>query len=321
MKNKKPTLYLVVPCYNEEEGIEKNSKILLNKLDELEKKSIISNSSKIVFVNDGSKDNTETVLNKLAKENDKFGVVSFVTNAGHQNAIYAGMMVAKDYADIVVTIDADLQQDINAIEKFIDSYNKGNDVVYGVRNDRKTDGAFKKFTASIYYKLMKFMGSNVLANSADYRLLSKKALDSLANYKEGSLFLRGLIPYMGFNSDVVYFDVKDREDGQSKYTFKKMLNLAISGITSFSVTPIHMICVAGATSVFIGLLILIINLIRLLFSKPFTNMSILLVVIFILFGISIGSIGIVGEYVGTTNQEVKNRPRYIIDYVLIKTKR
>lgn len=320
MKNKKPILYLAVPCYNEEAGIEKCSKMLLNKLDELEKKGIISNFSKIIFVNDGSKDNTESILNKLVKENDKFGVVSFVTNAGHQNAIYAGMMVAKDYADIVVTIDADLQQDINVLEKFIDSYNNGNDVVYGVRNDRKTDGTFKKFTASAYYKLMKFMGSNILTNSADYRLLSKKALESLSNYKEGNLFLRGLIPYMGFNSDVVYFDVKDREDGESKYTFKKMLNLAISGITSFSVTPIHMICVAGAVSLFIGLLMLIFNLIGLIFAKQFTHMSILLIIIFVLFGITIGSIGIVGEYVGTTNQEVKNRPRYIIDYVLIKTK-
>lgn len=320
MKNKKPTLYIVVPCYNEAEGLNTNSKILLNKLNDLENKSIISNASKILFVNDGSKDNTEQILNDLAKKNDKFGVVSFVTNAGHQNAIYAGMMVAKDYADVVVTIDADLQQDINALEKFIDSYNKGNDVVYGVRNDRKTDGAFKKFTASVYYKLMKLMGSNVLENSADYRLISKKALESLSNYKEGSLFLRGLIPYMGFNSDIVYFDVKDRQLGESKYTFKKMLNLAISGITSFSVTPIHMICVAGATSVLIGLLILIINLIGLIYNKPFTSLSLLLVIIFVLFGIAIGSIGIVGEYVGTTNQEVKNRPRYIIDYVLIKTK-
>ena len=320
MKRNKPILYLVVPCYNEEEGIEKSSSILLNKLKELEKKDVISNKSKVLFVNDGSKDNTKEILNKLAEKESKFAVVSFVTNAGHQPAIYAGMMIAKDYADIVVTIDADLQQDINALERFIDAYNKGNDVVYGVRNDRATDGAFKKFTAGIYYKLMKFMGSNVLENSADYRLLSKKALESLSNYKEGNLFLRGLIPYMGFNSDIVYFDVKDREAGESKYTFKKMLNLAISGITSFSVTPMHLICVAGALSVFIGLLVLLFNLLGLIFGNPFTSFDLLMFVLFVLFGITIGSIGIVGEYVGTTNLEVKNRPRYIIDYVLIDTK-
>lgn len=320
MKNKKPILYIVVPCYNEEKGIKKNSKILLNKLVELENNSIISNASKIIFVNDGSKDKTKEIVNKLAGENDKFGVVSFVSNAGHQNAVYAGMMASKEYADIVITIDADLQQDVNAMEKFIESYNNGNDVVYGVRNDRNTDGAFKKLTAGLFYSMMKLFGSNILADSSDYRLLSKRALESLSNYKEGNLFLRGLIPCMGFNSDIVHFDVKDREDGESKYTFKKMLNLAISGITSFSVTPMHMICVAGAVCVAISLLILIINLFGLLFTKPFTDLAIMLFVTFFLFGIAIGSIGIIGEYVGTINQEVKNRPRYIIDYVLIKTK-
>ena len=315
MVKKTPTLFIVVPCFNEEEAIVDNSKILLDKLNELEKNKVISKKSKILFVNDGSKDKTEELLQDLVKKNNKYAMISFVTNAGHQNAIYAGMMMAKDYADIVITIDADLQQDINAIEKFIDSYKKGNDVVYGVRNDRSSDGAFKKLTASTYYKIMQFLGSNVIENSADYRLLSKKALDSLANYKETNLFLRGLIPYMGFNSDKVYFDVKERTQGESKYTFKKMFNLAISGITSFSNTPIHLICFLGGGIFFIGLLLLIINLICIIIG---CRVNWLMSILFILFGITIGSIGIVGEYVGTTNQEVKNRPRYVIDYAIIK---
>ena len=319
MSDKKPVLYLVVPCFNESEVLDKSSRILSNKLIELENYKIISNESKVLFVNDGSTDGTESKLQDLVKSNSKFGVVSFAANAGHQNAIYAGMMVAKDYADMVVTIDADLQQDINAITKFIDAYDEGCDVVYGVRNDRKTDKAFKKTTASIYYKIMKFLGSNVLENSADYRLLSKKALNCLSEYKESNLFLRGLIPSMGLNSGVVYFDVKDREAGESKYTFKKMLNLAVAGLTSSSTTPIHLICAFGGALVVVGLLLLLVDLFILIFTTSSSNL-LLYSLLFIMFGITIGCIGLVGEYVGIINQEVKNRPRYNIDYVLIKTK-
>lgn len=317
MNKNKPILYLVVPCYNEQEAIKDNSLIMLNKVLELESKKIISKNSKVLFVNDGSRDNTEAILVELVKKNKKFAMVSFASNAGHQNAIYAGMMAAKNYADIVVTIDADLQQDIHSLYKFIDSYQKGNDVVFGVRNDRSSDKAFKKFTANIYYKLMKFMGSNVIENSADYRLLSKKALDVLADYKETNLFLRGLIPSLGLNSDIVYFDCKDRTQGESKYTFKKMFNLAISGITSFSTTPIHLICVFGGLLVFVGIIGLLIKLICLICSGNANKIDWLFSIVVILFGIAIGSIGIVGEYVGTTNQEVKNRPRYIVDYTII----
>lgn len=316
-----PILYLVVPCYNEQEAIKDNSLIMLNKVLELESKKIISKNSKVLFVNDGSNDNTEAILIELVKKNKKFAVVSFVSNAGHQNAIYAGMMVAKDYADVVVTIDADLQQDINALGQFIDLYKKGNDVVFGVRNDRSSDKVFKKLTASFYYKLMRFMGSNVIENSADYRLLSKKALTVLSDYKETNLFLRGLIPSMGLDSDIVHFDCKDRTQGVSKYTFKKMFNLAISGITSFSTTPIHLICALGGLLVGISLLSVLINLICLCSGSDATYFGWLISLAVGLFGVTIGSIGIVGEYVGTTNQEAKNRPRYIIDYTIINNKK
>lgn len=315
-----PILYIVVPCYNEEEGIKENSLILLNKLNELIKKKVVARNSKVLFVNDGSNDNTETILNKLVDKNKEFALLSFVTNAGHQNAVFAGMIEAKKYADIVITIDADLQQDVNSMKEFIDLYKQGNDVVYGVRNDRATDGAFKKFSASLYYKLMKLLGYNVLENSADYRLLSKKALNSLEMYKETNLFLRGLIPHMGFKSDIVYFDVKDRTQGKSKYTFKKMLNLAISGLTSFSTTPMHLICLLGGLLVALSFVLLIVFLIQLICSIPFTSIKAILLLVLFLNGITIGCVGLVGEYVGTTNDQVKYRPRYIVDYVKFNKK-
>lgn len=310
---KKPILYIVAPCYNEEEGLDKCAHIILDKLYELEKSGDISKNSKILFVNDGSKDKTEEILNKLVNENDKFAMVSFLSNAGHQNAVYAGMMTAKDNADIVVTIDVDLQQDINKIIDFINKYKEGNDVVYGVRNDRSSDSFFKKTTASLYYGFMKKMGSTLFKNSADYRLLSKKAIECLSNYPEDNLFLRGLIPTMGLTSDVVYFDVKERELGESKYTFKKMFNLALSGITSFSVMPIHYIFLLGCLLDAISLILLIVLLV-----SGLNALNGLYVLVTMLVGFILISVGVVGEYVGTTNLQVKNRPRYIVNYTIIK---
>lgn len=314
----KPILYLVVPCYNEEEVLDKSSKTLLNKQERLIKEEKISESSKILFVNDGSSDKTESMLNDLAKNNSRFAVVNFTANYGHQSAIYAGMMVAKDYADIVVTIDADLQQDIEALDKFIDAYKNGCDVVYGVRNDRKTDGLLKKFTASLYYKFMHFLGCNIISNSADYRLLSKRALNALSQYKESNLFLRGLIPTMGFNSDIVYFDVKEREAGSSKYTLKKMINLAIDGITSFSITPLHLIFVTGFIIVAFSLIMSIVTIIDYIQGKNVPGYSTLLIVMLISTGFIMLSLGIVGEYTGKIYTEAKGRPRYIIDSVILK---
>ena len=315
---KVPVLYLVVPCYNEEEVIDKSAKILLEKEERLIKEKKISPLSKVLFVNDGSRDRTEEKLCALAKKNDRYAVVNFTTNYGHQAAIYAGMMTAKDHADIAVTIDADLQQDIEALDRFIEAYQNGCDVVYGVRNDRKTDGAFKKLTASLYYSLMHFLGCKIIANSADYRLLSKKALETLSQYKESNLFLRGLIPTMGFHSDIVYFDVKEREAGSSKYTLKKMINLAIDGITSFSITPLHLIFVIGSLITLFSIFMIIFTVIGYLKGKNVPGYSTLLVVLLMSTGFIILSLGIVGEYIGKIYTEAKGRPRYVIDSVILK---
>lgn len=210
-----PVLYLVVPCYNEEEVIERSAQVLGGKLRRLQQAGRIAPGSKVMFVNDGSRDDTLRLLHEAAAADPLFSVVSLSGNYGHQSAILAGMMTARRYADAVVTIDADLQQDIEALDKFLDSYMAGSEVVYGVRNDRHSDGFFKKGTATMYYNLMHLLGSRVITNHADYRLMSRKALDALAEYKETNLFLRGLIPTMGFPSDVVYFDVKAREAGHS----------------------------------------------------------------------------------------------------------
>ena len=251
----RPVLILVVPCYNEEEIIRKTAEVLSGKLSRLKESAAIDKKSRILFVDDGSKDGTFAILKELSDSCPFFSVVKLVGNKGHQNAILAGMMTAKNSADIVVTIDADLQQDIEALDDFLECYKNGCEVVYGVRNDRNTDGAFKKTTASLYYKLMRAMGSNVIPNHADYRLISGKALKALSDYHEVNLFLRGLIPSMNFPSDIVYFDVKEREAGTSKYTLKKMLTLALDGITSFSTTPLHIIGATGCIAVLFSLIL------------------------------------------------------------------
>lgn len=313
---KAPILYLVVPCFNEEEVIEKSAGIMLKKLQSLVKQKVISKDSKVLFVNDGSKDATKEILISLVEKNKEFADLNFTTNYGHQNAIYAGMITAKDYADIVVTIDADLQQDIEALDRFIAAYRAGNDVVYGVRNDRNTDGAFKKFTATMYYRFMHLLGCKIISNSADYRLLSKKALNILAEYKESNLFLRGLIPSIGLNSDIVYFDVKEREAGSSKYTFSKMANLAIDGITSFSIVPLHLICITGFIIVALSGIMLVVSLIEWAQGKNVPGYTTLLVVMLIATGLIMLSLGIIGEYIAKIYTEVKGRPRYTIDSVI-----
>lgn len=215
MKRTNTILYLVVPCYNEEEVLHKSAAVLLDKLDRLIQAGTISDKSKILFINDGSKDSTWQIIYELTRQNSKYAGLSFSRNYGHQSAILAGMMAARSKADAVVTIDADLQQDIEALDQFLECYQNGCEIVYGVRNDRDTDGFFKKSTAGLFYKLMHVLGCQTITNHADYRLMSKKALDALSEFHETNLFLRGLIPTMGFQSDIVYFDVKEREAGQS----------------------------------------------------------------------------------------------------------
>ena len=308
-----PVLYLVVPCYNEEEVIEKSAQVMGEKIRRLEREGKIAGNSKIMFVNDGSRDKTLRLLHEIAAADAMYSVVSLSGNYGHQSAILAGMMMARKYADVVVTIDADLQQDIEALDKFLASYMAGSEVVYGVRNDRHSDGAFKKGTATLYYKLMHLLGSKVIANHADYRLMSKKALDALAEYKETNLFLRGLIPTMGFPSDVVYFDVKAREAGHSKYTLSKMMTLALDGITSMSIRPLRMIAFLGFIFfLFFGVvgITVVVDWVQ---GNNVPGYTTSVLVSLLTGGVTLVSLGIIGEYVGKIYMETKHRPRYIID--------
>lgn len=313
-----PVLYLVVPCYNEEEVVEKSARVMGDKLRRLIGEGKIRQGSKIMFVNDGSRDNTLRLLHQIASEDTLYSVVSLAGNYGHQSAILAGMMTAKDHADAVVTIDADLQQDIEALDKFLACYMAGSEVVYGVRNDRHSDGTFKKGSATIYYKLMHLLGSKVIANHADYRLMSKKALEALSEYQETNLFLRGLIPTMGFASDVVYFDVKKREAGRSKYTLGKMMTLAMDGITSMSVTPLRMIAVIGFIVCIFSFVMCIISLVDWMLGNNVPGYTTSLIVSLIMGGITLLSLGIIGEYIGKIYMETKKRPRYIIDTIVLK---
>ena len=316
-----PILYLVVPCYNEEEVIEKSAQVLGDKIRRLEQAGQIAAGSKVMFVNDGSIDDTLRLLHRIAAQDAMFSVVSLASNYGHQSAILAGMMTAKQYADAVVTIDADLQQDIEALDKFLECYMAGSDVVYGVRNDRHSDGVFKKGTATIYYNLMHLLGSKVITNHADYRLMSKKALEALAEYKETNLFLRGLIPTMGFPSDVVYFDVKAREAGQSKYTLSKMLTLATDGITSMSTRPLRMISALGFIVFIFSLVMSVISLVDWAKGNNVPGYTTTMIVSLLIGGVTLLSLGIIGEYVGKIYMEAKHRPRYFIDTFVWKEDR
>lgn len=307
------TLYLVVPCYNEEEIIEKSITVLKEKMGRLIAENKISKTSKIMFVNDGSKDKTLSILHKEAKKDSMISVISFSTNFGHQSAILAGMLTSAEYADMVVTIDADLQQDIEALDQFIECYENGCEIVYGVRNDRNSDGFFKKFTATMYYKLLHWLGCDIITNHADYRLMSSKAIKALAQYTEANLFIRGLVPMLGFQSDVVYFDVKKREAGQSKYTLKKMVKLATDGITSLSVKPLRIIISLGLITCLFSVGMAILCIYDWVKGVTVPGYATSVMVSLILGGVTLLSLGIIGEYIGKIYMETKGRPRYIID--------
>ena len=308
---KSEILYLVVPCYNEELVIEEATKKLSEKLDEMIKNKLISSKSKICFVDDGSRDKTWELIEKVSKTSNKVLGIKLAHNRGHQYALLSGLITVKDYADMVITIDADLQQDINALDRFVEEYYKGNDIVYGVRTSRKTDGFMKKLTSQIFYKLMTMFGCESIKNHADYRLTSKRVLNELANYKEVNLYLRGLFPHIGFKSSIIYFEVYDRFAGKSKYNFKKMLTLATDGITSFSVKPIRLVFSFG---ILLSLISLIISIIILFTTE--LGINIVLSCMFFVTGLIITSIGIVGEYVGKTYFEAKQRPNYCIEEFL-----
>lgn len=309
---KKNILYMVIPCYNEEEVLPETTKRLEKKLSELIKKKIISEKSKVMYVNDGSKDKTWELIKKINRESPMFTGISLSRNRGHQNALVAGLLTAKEYADVVISMDADLQDDINAIDEMLEKYYDGCDIVYGVRSARKTDTFFKRVTAEGFYKFMQMMGVDVVYNHADYRLTSKKVLNNFQDYKEVNLFLRGIFPLIGYKSDKVYYERAERFAGESKYPLKKMLNFAWDGITSFSVKPLRLICTLGFVILFISIIIMIYSLVRKLTGNTIDGWTFLNISIWFIGGLQMISLGIIGEYVGKMYNETKARPRFIV---------
>lgn len=307
---RKGILYIVVPCYNEEEALDTSAQALVDKLHELMNKEVISPKSRIVFVDDGSKDGTWELIQKWYHDHTEIKGLRFAHNRGHQNAILAGMMYSRKYCDFTITIDADLQQDVNAMEHFISEYENGSEIVFGVRNSRNTDGLFKKISATLFYKVMTLMGCDIYENSADYRLMSAKALDALSEYGEVNLFLRGIIPDIGLKSSVVHFEVYPRMQGKSKYPLSKMVTLAADGITSFSIKPIRMVFMMGILALLVGFGMVIHIIYEHYFGYTVSGWSSILMSIWVLGGAVLLSLGIIGEYVGRNYMETKHRPRY-----------
>jgi len=309
-------LYIVVPCYNEEEVLHETSKRLEKKLNQLIGQNQISKNSKVLFVDDGSKDKTWQIITELHEQNQIFSGLKLSCNKGHQNALLAGLMTAKDLSDVTISLDADLQDDIEVIDQFIEKYKQGCDIVYGVRSARDTDTFFKKTTARGFYKLMEIMGVSIQKDHADYRLMSKRALQGLEQFDEVNLFLRGIVKLIGYKSDVVYYKRSSRFAGESKYPLKKMLNFACDGITSFSVKPIRLVTALGFIIFVVSLIMLIYFFIIKLLGRTETGWTSLVGSIWLLSGIQLLSLGIIGEYIGKIYKEVKSRPRYIIEQII-----
>ena len=317
---KNSVLYLVIPCYNEEEVLVETTKRLEKKYDKLIEENIISKDSKVVYVNDGSKDKTWELIEQISKEHKYFTGICLSRNRGHQNALVAGLLTAKQYADVVISMDADLQDDINAIDEMLEKYYSGCDVVYGVRSSRKKDTWFKKTTAQGFYKFMKIMGVDIVYNHADYRLTSKRVLDNFEDFKEVNLFLRGMFPLIGYKSDRVFYERNERFAGVSKYPLKKMLNFAWDGITSFSVKPIRLLLNLGITLFIISILVTLYFLVLKLIGKAVSGLIFTTCSIWVMGGIQMISLGIIGEYIGKIYSEAKRRPRFIISRNLMEEK-
>ncbi len=312
----RPVLYVVVPCYNEEEVLPETSKRLKAKMTALMEGGRIDEKSRVMLVNDGSKDRTWAMIEELHESEPLFAGVKLSRNRGHQNALLAGLMTAKEDADVTISMDADLQDDIDAIDRFLDEFEQGSDVVYGVRSERKTDTAFKRFTAESFYKLMKALGVDTVFNHADYRLLSRLALEGLAGYREVNLFLRGMVPLVGFKSSTVMYERRERFAGVSKYPFKKMLALALDGITSLSIKPIRLILGLGVIIFLLSLVMLLYALISKWSGHADTGWTSILASIWMIGGIQLLCLGVIGEYIGKIYSETKQRPRYIIEKIL-----
>ncbi|MDO4459794.1 MAG: glycosyltransferase family 2 protein [Clostridia bacterium] len=308
-----PVVYFVIPCYNEEEVLPESSKRILAKLSSMRKKGLADSKSRILLVNDGSKDRTWEIIEKLCADHEEFEGIKLAHNRGHQNALLSGLMTAMEKCDCAISLDADLQDDIEVLDEFVEKYIDGCDVVYGVRNKRDTDTFFKKTTAEGFYKFMKVLGVDIVFNHADYRLMSKRALEGLSEYNEVNLFLRGIVPLIGYRSDYVYYDRHERFAGESKYPLKKMLSFALDGITSFSVKPLKLISNLG---IIISLLS-VFGLLYALFSHAFgftvPGWTAIVASIWLLGGIQLLCIGVVGTYIGKIYSEVKHRPRYRIE--------
>jgi len=308
----KPILWIVIPCYNEEEVLPVTAPLFLARIKDMTENGKISDKSRILFVNDGSKDNTWQIIEELSKKDEHYIGISQSRNKGHQNAVLAGLMEAKDVCDITISIDCDGQDDITAMDKMVDEYLAGAEVVYGVRSSRKTDTFFKRFTAESFYKLLNMMGAEVVYNHADYRLISSRVLDEFEDFREVNIYLRGMIPLVGFKSSKVYYERHERMAGKSHYPLTKMLHLAFDGITSLSVKPISIITGMGAVVSFIGFIGIIWALIVAILGNGVHGWASTICIICFLGGIQLISIGVIGTYIGKIYLETKRRPRYII---------
>lgn len=309
-------LYVVIPCFNEEEVLPETSARLKNKMVDLMKNETIAIESKIIFVNDGSKDHTWQIIEKLHKQDRIFGGINLSRNRGHQNALLAGLMTVKHDADLVISMDADLQDDIDAIDEMVQKYLNGIDIVYGVRSSRRKDTFFKKATAEGFYRIMKFLGADTVFNHADYRLMSRRAIEGLAEFKEVNLFLRGVIPLIGFPSDFVYYERGERFAGKSKYPLGKMISFATEGITSLSTKPIRLITTLGFIVFTVSIIMLAYSFVRHFMGATIVGWTTLMVSLWAIGGLILLSLGVVGEYVAKIYLETKGRPRFIIDEYL-----
>ena len=316
MESRADILYMVIPCYNEQEVLPETSRQLKEVMYGLMESGKISRESRVMFVNDGSRDDTWPIIERLHAEDPLFVGLKLSRNKGHQNALLAGLMTAKEYADVTISMDADLQDDVGVIEKFMDKYYEGCDVVYGVRSSRKTDTFFKKFTAQSFYKLMMAMGVDIVYNHADCRLMSKRSLYDLEQFKEVNLFLRGIVPLIGYKSEIVTYERNERFAGESKYPLKKMLAFAMDGMTSFSIKPIRMITSLGVLIFAGSLIMLIYSVVQHFLGNTVSGWTSTIVSIWAIGGLQILSIGVIGEYIGKIYMETKARPKYFIETFL-----
>ncbi len=311
--NNAVNLYIVIPCYNEEAVLYETCRRMRLLVSDMKENGMINSDSRIVFVDDGSRDKTWSIIDDLSDKYEEVAGIKLAANAGHQNALYGGLMTVKDDCDCAISIDADLQDDINVIPSMVDKFRSGADIVYGVRNKRDTDTFFKRTTAQGFYKLMKVMGVKTVYNHADFRLMSRRALEAFSQYPERNLFLRGMVPLLGFNTESVFYDRKERFAGESKYPLKKMISFAFDGITSFSINPIRVITAIGGVACFLAIIMAVYAIVAKIMGHANAGWASIICSIWFLGGMQMLAIGLIGEYIGKMYKEVKRRPRYIIE--------